>query len=474
MYFTRRYISLVAASVLPMAGIIAAPTTLQETKHASVARQLSKEFATIAKRATPAVVSIRSQFSSRRHARSEGWDEQDPDDIWQRFFGFPLPQPERRGPKMGLGSGFFISNDGYLLTNNHVIDEAEQITVVLNNGEEYTAKVVGTDANTDIALLKVDAKNLPFLELGNSNDIEVGELVMAIGNSLGLQATCTVGVVSANDRVDLGIAPVENFIQTDAAINRGNSGGCLLNIDGEAIGMNTAIASMTGGYMGIGFAIPSTIIKPVVEQLRATGHVVRGYLGFTLQKIDAKLAQSFGLERSEGALVAEVVQNSPADKAGIKSGDIVLKVDGTAIANIGELRNLIAFMKPEKTITLTVLRNKKELEIKAVVGTHPDSELAANDMQSKLGFIVQDLTPDAAQKLGYESEKGVLIRHVESDSYASELGLKRGQLILSVNQIPVSNTEEFYKVMQQHASSKRVLLQIRAGQVVRYVTLDLN
>jgi serine protease Do len=478
MYFTKQHVRLAALCLLPMAGMIAAPVFKEGTRNNSVIRQLSKESAAIAKKATPAVVSIRSQFTSKHSSRSDDWDEQQmnpyQDEFWQRFFGMPLPKPERKSPKTGLGSGFFISADGFLLTNNHVIENAEQITVVLNNEEEYIAKVIGTDPNTDIALLKVEAKDLPFLVLGNSDELEVGEWVMAIGNSLGLQATCTTGVVSANERADVGIAPVESFIQTDAAINRGNSGGCLLNIDGEAIGMNTAIASSTGGYMGIGFAIPSNLIKPIVEQLRTTGHVVRGYLGVSLQKIDAKLAQSFGLERSEGALISEVVKDSPADKAGLKSGDVVLKVNSKPITIAGKLRNIIAFMKPGEPVTLTIMRNKKEMQIKAIVGTHPETELAASDVQSKLGFMVQDLTADLAQQMGYESEKGVLIRYVDPESHAHELGLKRGQLILSVNQIPVSNADEFYKLVQQNASNKRILLQLRAGQVVRYITIDLH
>ncbi len=445
----------------------------------SAAKQLSKEFTMVAKSATPAVVSIRTQFSANR-PRGD-WDEADQadpfqDEFWQRFFGFPMPKqnPERKAPKMGLGSGFLISADGFVVSNNHVVADADQITVVFNGGDEFTAKIVGADPNTDIALLKIDGKELPYLKFGDSNDLEIGEWVMAIGNPLGLQASCTVGVVSAKGRTDLDIARVEEFIQTDAAINRGNSGGCLLNLDGEVVGMNTAIASNTGGYMGVGFAIPSNLIKHVVQQLQTTGHVVRGYLGVSLQKIDAKLAQAFNLTKNEGALVAEVVKDSPADQAGLKSGDVVLKINGKSIETAGNLRNMIAFMKPDEQIKLDIIRNKQPMQIVATVGTHPEAEIAASDIQSKLGILVQELTPDTAQQLGYESDKGVLIRYVDPNSGAQDIGLKRGQLILSVNQIPVRTVEEFYKVVQQNASHKRLLLQIKAGQAVRYVTLELK
>lgn len=468
-----------AALIMTMGSLSAVSTESNSTAVLSAAKQLSKEFAATAKNATPAVVSIRTQYSIKRSAQSrDEWDEQPghplQDEFWQRFFGFPNPQqPEKKQPKMAQGSGFVVSPDGYILTNNHVVENADQITVLFNDTREFPAKVIGLDPNTDIALLKVDADHLPYLKLGDSNSIDIGEWVIAIGNPLGLQASVTVGVVSAKGRNDLDIARVEEFIQTDAAINRGNSGGCLLNLEGEVMGMNTAIASNTGGYMGIGFAIPSNLLKHVMEQLRTNGHVVRGFLGVSLQKIDAKLAQAFNLDKSEGALVSEVVKESPADKAGLQSGDVILKINNLSVENAGSLRNNISMLKPGEKILLTVMRNKKEMVLHVSVGTHPENEIAASEVQNKIGLLVQELTPELAQQLGYETDKGVLIKYVDPNSNANDVGLKRGQLIISVNQAPVRSVEEFYRLVQEQAANKRVLLQVKAGQAVRYITVEL-
>jgi serine protease Do len=369
-----------------------------------------------------------------------------------------------------------ISADGFVLTNNHVVQDAEEITAVFSDGRELTAKVIGTDPNTDVALLKVEAQNLDFLTLGDSDHLEIGELVMAIGSPLRFQSTITVGVVSAKGRAGLGIVPIENFIQTDAAINMGNSGGCLISLaDGEVIGMNTAIASNTGGYMGIGFAIPSNLIKYVMEELRTKGRVIRGYIGVNLQPIDSNLAEAFTLDKNVGALVAEVVKDSPADKSGLKSGDVIVKINGQTVENPATLRSSISVIKPGEKIALSVIRNKEIKEITIVVGTHPESELDAGEIQNKLGLLLQDLTPETAQQLGYEAtDHGVLIKYVDPNSAAQEAGLRRGQLILSVNQKPVSTTEEFYRIAKEDPKLRRILLQVKSGQMVRYVTIDLE
>ncbi len=463
-----------ATSFIP-SHVLAAAEPITAPKQNSIVREMSKEFAQIAKKALPAVVSVRTQYTQRS---SQGNEEMNqpfgpiPDDFFERFFGFPMP--EQKGPRKGQGSGFVVSADGYILTNNHVVREAEQITISFTDGREYSAKVIGTDPNTDIALLKIEATNLDFLVLDNSDELEIGEWVMAVGSPLRLQGSVTVGVVSAKGRSELDIAPIEQFIQTDAAINMGNSGGCLLDMDCRVVGMNTAIATNNGGYMGIGFAIPSNILKHVMDQLRESGHVTRGYLGVSLQKIDAKLAHAFNLDKSEGALVAEVVKDSPADKAGLKSGDVVLKINGKLVENVGSLRSTIALMKPEEKITLVVIRNKQPMEITVSVGAHPESELAFNDIQSQLGILVQDLTPELSQQLGLDRDHGVIIKNVDPNSPAQEAGLRRGQIILSVNQKPVNTTEEFFKVMKEVSNQKHVLLQVKAGQVVRYITLDLE
>lgn len=443
----------------------------------SLVKEMSKEFAQIANKVLPAVVTVRTSYPQKAQARGRE-NMQDhyggpfQEDFWERFFGFPMP--EQRGPKKGQGSGFLVSSDGYILTNNHVVQDADQITIVLADGREIPAKVIGADPNTDVALLKIEATDLEFLALADSDSLEIGEWVMAVGSPHRLQGSVTVGVVSAKGRNELDIAPVEQFIQTDAAINMGNSGGCLLDMDGNVVGMNTAIASNTGGYMGIGFAIPSNILKLVFQQLKETGHLTRGYLGVSLQKIDAKLAQAFNLDKSEGALVSEVVKDSPADRAGLKSGDVVVKINGRLVENVGSLRSTIALMKPQEQVKLSLIRNKKPVEITATIGVHPENEVAIGDVQGKLGLLLQDITPELAQQLGIDTNHGVIIKYVDPNSQAQEVGLRRGQIILSIDQTPVNSVEEFFNVVKQSRGHKHILLQIKAGQIVRYITLDLE
>jgi len=443
----------------------------------TIAKQLSQEFASIAKKATPAVVTIVSKFQPKQRSGPQEWDDpMDPfqDEFWQRFFGVPNT-PQQRAPRMGQGSGFTISSDGFILTNNHVVQDAEEITVIFNNGKEKIASIVGTDPSTDIALIKVEDSDLEYLTLGDSDKIEVGELVMAIGSPFRFQSTVSTGVVSAKGRSGIGAVPIENFIQTDAAINMGNSGGCLISLsDGAVIGMNTAIISNTGGYVGIGFAIPSNIIKHVMEELRTKGRVVRGYVGVNLQVIDSKLADAFSLDKNQGALVAEVVKDSPAEAAGLLSGDIILKINGQTVENPSSLRSTIAMVKPGDSVIFGVLRSGKMTDVTCVVGTHPESEIASSELQNKLGMLFQDLTPEIAKQLGYEQDLGVLIKYVDPNSNAHEIGLRRGQLIVSVNQKPIVSTEELFRILQENPKQKRILLQVKFGQVTRYVPLDLQ
>lgn len=475
--------TLISSSLIASALLLSQPNSLfsgpEIHEKGAISRQASQNFTQAAKKAIPAVVSIKSTLSDKKaHTRDEYPDDQmDPlqDEFWRRFFGIPQgPQKqERRPPAVAQGSGFVISEDGYILTNNHVVQGADNVTVTFNDGTEFPAKIVGCDANTDIGLLKIDAKQVPFLALGNSDELDIGEWVIAVGNPLGLQASITVGVVSAKGRNDLDIVPIEEFIQTDAAINRGNSGGPLLNLDGEVIGMNTAIASSTGGYMGIGFAIPSNLIKHITEEIMKNGKVIRGFLGVTLQKIDPDLAQAFTLNKVEGALVTDIIKDGPADKAGIKPGDIILKVNNQSISNVGSLRNFISLMHPAETVTLLLRRNDKEMTITATVGTHPESEAAQSVVQGGIGIVVQELSQEAAAQLGYSNDKGVLIKYVDENSIAWTAGIRSGQLILSVNRKPVSTPEEFYKVIQEN-KTKQLLLHIKAGQNVRFISLKID
>lgn len=441
----------------------------------------SKPFIEVAKKATPCVVSIKSQISHKKWSqRNEMWDEPiDPfnDEFWNKFFGFPAPQrPDRKTPRIAQGSGFVISADGYIFTNNHLVQDADKITVMFNNGKEFPATLIGADPNTDVALLKIDATHLPFLVLANSNLLEVGQWVIAIGNPLGFKTTVTTGIVSALGRNDLEIAPIEEFIQTDAPINQGNSGGCLLNLHGEVVGMNTAIATNNGGSIGIGFAIPSNLLEYVKAQLLKTGKVTRGYLGIVMQPvIDKDLAQALKIEENSGALITEVIKESPADKGGLQAGDVIVKVNDKSIANAAALRNTIAMMAPNEKIHLTVKRNDKVLTLSVTIGSFAESEpTTPQEMKSTFGISVETLTPESARKYGYGEESGVIIKHISPDSPASEIGLRRGDLVMSVNRMPVHTVEEFYRQVKHASKEKQIMLHIKRGQMSRFVLIPVE
>jgi serine protease Do len=451
-----------------------------KTKKPSIAQQFSKEFTDVAKIAVPSVVSIKVQTKKQKVA-SDSFSQNDApdsffnDDFWQHFFGIPNPSSPHQTPDhsvLGQGSGFIVSADGYILTNNHVIKDTSIIQVTLNDGREFNAKVIGTDPNTDIAVIKIEATNLPFLKLGNSDDLNVAQWVIAIGNPFGLQASLTVGVVSAKGRSNLDLAHVEDFIQTDAAINRGNSGGPLLDLDGDVIGMNTAIASNTGGSMGIGFAIPSNMVKHIMDQIITTGSVTRGFLGVALQRIDQDLARSFDLDKVEGGLIADVSKDSPAEKAGLKQGDVILKYNNLTVDSIGNFRNAIAFSKPGTKINLTIKRDRKILQIPIVIAEYPlNTENTAIQKSDQLGFSIQNLTPEIAQTLGYQNEKGVVITKIDPNSLSSLAGIKKGSLIIAINQEKVASVDEFNAVLAKAEKGKPVLLLIKQGQAMRFVSL---
>ncbi len=447
-------------------------------------RQTGKAFASVARETSPAVVFIQVektvQQPSAQFFSPSGEGSPFGDDFFRRFFGTPQPgQPRqfRQAPQqkriVGQGSGFIISKDGYILTNNHVVGDADKVTVKLQDGREFNAKTIGTDPHSDVAVIKIDDKNLPVLSLGDSDAIEVGEWVVAIGNPFGLSHTLTVGVVSAKGRSSVGIADYENFIQTDAAINPGNSGGPLVDIDGKAVGMNTAIFSRSGGYMGIGFAIPINMAKAIKDQLIQSGSVTRGYLGIVIQDLTPDLAKSFGLKDHQGILVAQVSENSPAGKAGLKQGDVIVGFAGKPVEKIGPFRNRVALKAPGSKQKITVLRNGKRKTLSISIGKLPDGELAAVGAPhslEKLGLTVQTLTPDLARKFGIQGEKGVIVTQVTPGSAAALAGINPGSVIFEVNQKPVSNTEEFKRAVAQTQAKSAVLLLIKDGQYSRYVT----
>lgn len=442
--------------------------------------QSGKAFATVVKKAKPAVVHV--QVEKTVGARSYDFEFFD-NPFFERFFGpdfhrqLPRQQP-RKHKQQGQGTGFIISKDGYILTNYHVVADADKITVSLSDDKKTEAELIGSDPQSDVALIKIsNGKNLPVLPLGDSEALEVGEWVIAIGNPFGLNQTVTVGVVSAKGRSGVGLNEYENFIQTDAAINPGNSGGPLLNIKGEVVGINSALFSRTGGYMGIGFAIPINMVKAINDQLQKHGKVTRGWLGVAIQDVDENLAKSFGLEDARGILISEVQGDSPADKAGIRQGDVLIKLNGIDLLDVNDLRNKIALIIPGTETELEVIRDGNRKIITVIIGEQPaDFGRVAHSQGGEsyledFGLSFQDLTPELAEQFGYEDEKGVLVGDVAPDSVADQAGLKPGQLIQEVNKKRVTSVKELNEVLQQSTTPKRLLLRVKSGRFSQYVVL---
>lgn len=463
-----RLIFAILASMVPILG------TAKDSECSCTPQTISKVFTAVTKQATPAVVYITSETGSDDEIESSFGPQQQEspfnDDFFNRFFGNPHRRPQRHPTSQG--SGFFVSADGYVLTNAHVVKNATSITVRLHDGRELSANLIGTDASTDVAVLKVDGSGFDFVDLGDSEAMEVGEWVVAIGSPFQLQATVTVGIISAKGRQNLRITDFEDFIQTDAAINPGNSGGPLLNLNGDVIGINTAIVSNSGGYIGIGFAIPSNMARHIMNQIIDNGSVTRGYLGIALQPLDQDMADAFNLDRPEGALVAEVIKNSPADKAGVRQGDIIIGYDNVAVKSIGTFRNEISMVKPGTKVTLKINRSGKVLKIAVVLGSHSD-ESGGTRTSQKLGMEVEPLSNDLAGKLGYStSEEGVVITKIKPGSPAALAGMRPGFLIMAINQKKVKNIEEFQQALDE-TKKNRVLILAKQGSVTRFYSIKL-
>ncbi|WP_456432141.1 DegQ family serine endoprotease [Thermosulfuriphilus sp.] len=456
------------------------PKIEAQSRDIQVLQQISRAFAAVVHKAAPAVVFVQVERIVEQRGPAFGPEPfpfEDPfhffgPDFFERFFGQRFPRKFRQ---MGAGSGFIVSPDGYILTNNHVVGKADKITVKLADGRQFRAKVVGTDPQSDIAVIKIDADNLPILPLGDSDKIEVGEWVLAIGNPFGLTQTVTVGIVSAKGRSGIGITDYEDFIQTDAAINPGNSGGPLVNLKGEAIGINTAIFSRSGGYMGIGFAIPANMARIIMDQLIKTGKVTRGWLGIVIQDLNEDLARSFGLKEPEGALVTEVAKESPAAKAGLKSGDVIVSFNGRKVKNVAELRNQVALTSPGTKATITVIRDGRLRKLRVVIGEQPKrfGFPTRNELLEKLGFSVRNLTPDLAKELGYKPGQGVVVDEVLPGSPAALAGIRPGHLIEEVNRKKVHNLKEFLEALSA-GRSNQILLLVRDHGYSRYVLLRLE
>ncbi|AZU10884.1 DegQ family serine endoprotease [Chlamydia psittaci] len=473
---TAMFLSISTLSPLGFAAV-KKDSRIAEVPQEVLLKEISGGFSKVAEQATPGVVYIESfpkcnrpvhPVPGRRGPYDNPFDYFN-DEFFHRFFGLPTQKERPMSKEAVRGTGFIVSPDGYVVTNNHVVEDAGKIHVTLHDGQKYPAKVIGLDPKTDLAVIKINANKLPHLTFGNSDNLKVGDWAIAIGNPFGLQATVTVGVISAKGRNQLHIADFEDFIQTDAAINPGNSGGPLLNIDGKVIGVNTAIVSGSGGYIGIGFAIPSLMAKKIIDQLISDGQVIRGFLGVTLQPIDAELAACYKLDKVYGALITDVVKGSPADKAGLKQEDVIIAYNGREVESLSAFRNAISLMNPDTRVLLKVVREGQVLEIPVIVSQAPQDDGVS--ALNRVGIRVQNLNPETAKKLGMTPDsKGVLIISVEAGSVASSSGIAPGQLILAVNRQKVSSVEELNTVLKD-GNNESILLMVSQGEVIRFVVL---
>lgn len=437
----------------------------------------SDGFTEVAKVVTPAVVNI-TTVTIEKVSKSRGipdeWRER-----MEEFFGGPgAPFGPRgfRGPQGygeprehrvgGQGSGVIVSPDGYILTNNHVIDGARTVNVTLPDKREFSGKIVGADPKTDLAVVKIDGQNLPTVSWGDATKLQVGEYVLAVGNPFGLNSTVTLGIVSALGRGHMGITQYEDFIQTDAAINPGNSGGALVNTKGELVGINTAIFSQTGGYQGVGFAVPTSMGKSIYESLVKNGKVVRGFLGVSIQDLNQDLAKSFGIKDAKGALVSDVRDDSPAGRASLKQGDIITTYQGSPVEDAVALQRLVTKTAVGTRVTIRVIRDGQEKDITVKIGEQPDTiKIAKTETDESdyafAGVTVQDLDRDTAKELGVKGKaQGVVVTAVEPDSGAEKAGVMRGDVIREINRQPVKSVKDFEEVSSGLKKGENVLILI--------------
>jgi len=466
-----------AVAVVPRLGFTTNETPIWNDRALDVtpAPIQTPNWVALAKQLKPAVVNISTKRVEDETPESNGPPSMGPDDPFQQFFR----RFGQRGPRTvrSLGSGFIINQNGFVLTNNHVVDKASEIHVRLVDGRDVPGKVVGRDPKTDLALVKIEVSGLSVVPVGDSSKLEVGAPVMAIGNPFGLEQTVTTGIVSATGRV-IGEGPYDDFIQTDASINPGNSGGPLINAQGQAVGINTAIFSRTGGSVGIGFAIPVNLAKPVVTQLAQSGHVERGWLGVSIQPVTPDLAKSFGLQNTHGALVASVSEGSPAAKAGLKAGDVITEYNGREVGRTADLPRAVAETPVGRDVPISVLRDGKTVKLTAKIAQLEETgqELAAaqsNGEKPVMGVDVESLTPMLAQQLGISDTKGVIVRAVRDGGPAANAGIQAGDVIVEVDRHPVANVTEMKTALDKRAKGAPVLLLVHRDGSSLYAAVQL-
>jgi serine protease Do len=458
------------------------PVFIDTAHAASIEQGPLTSFAPVVKKAMPAVVNISSSKVVKEQGVPNGFFD---DPFFRQFFGGRIPQQQPRTQRAtSLGSGVVVSPDGYILTNNHVVDGATDVKVSFFNKEEYPAKIVGTDKYTDVAVLKINKTGLTTLPFADSAKAQVGDVVLAIGEPFGLGQTVTMGIISAKGRAGLGIERFEDFIQTDAAINQGNSGGALIDTRGELVGINTAILSgQTGGNQGIGFAIPANLARSIMDQILKKGKVSRGFMGILPQELTPEMAKSFGMPNGHGVAIAEVTGNSPAEKAGMKVGDVITAINGDAIEDVNAFRLQVAGFAPGTTIHLKVVREGKTMELPVILGEFnleaesrggaPGNNLPGSGEKGALrGVSVQALTSDLRRELQLpEGTTGVVITDVDSDSPAAAAGLDQGDVIAQVNHRPVNTVADFNRAVREGASRESTLLLVKTQQGTRFVVV---
>lgn len=468
-------LSLVSAMMVFFSAVISLPAHAEDIKvsekPSDILSSIGTATAGIVDSVRPAVVNI----STMRTVKMQGgYNPFFDDPMFRRFFGDQFRVPKER-KSANLGSGVIVDPKGYILTANHVIQGAEEIKVTLSDRREFTGKIVGNDTMTDIGIIKIEAKNLPTIRWGDSDKLRVGETVLAIGSPYGLSQTVTMGIVSAVGRANVGIADYEDFIQTDAAINPGNSGGALVNVRGELVGINTAIFSTSGGYQGIGFAVPTSMAKSVMDSLISKGKVVRGWMGVTIQPLTQELAKQFGIEDEKGLLVGDVTEGSPAEKAGIHRGDVIVEFEGKKIEDPNQLRNLVANTEPGKKVKLKIIREKKtEVKVMTITELPSDKQELSREEYNNLlsGVYVQDISPEISGRLNLPKKlRGVVVASVADDSPAAMV-LMQGDVIQEINRQKITGVKEYEKVASRIKAGQDILLLIFRGGASVFITLS--